>query len=29
MVSGKVPSAADADAVMQSLTPYLHDKERS
>ncbi|MGU7781119.1 type II and III secretion system protein family protein [Burkholderia sp. PU8-34] len=28
MVSGKVPSAADADAVMQSLTPYLHDKEK-
>ncbi|WP_193100900.1 type II and III secretion system protein family protein [Burkholderia sp. Z1] len=27
MVSGKVPSAADADAVMQSLAPYLHDKE--
>ncbi|MCA3871417.1 MAG: pilus assembly protein N-terminal domain-containing protein, partial [Burkholderia sp.] len=28
MVSGKVPSAADADAVMQSLAPYLHDKEK-
>ncbi|RQS74427.1 type II and III secretion system protein family protein [Burkholderia sp. Bp8963] len=28
MVSGRVPSAADADAVMQSLTPYLHDKEK-
>ncbi|WP_448165815.1 type II and III secretion system protein family protein [Burkholderia cepacia] len=28
MVSGKVPSAADADAVMLSLTPYLHDKEK-
>jgi pilus assembly protein CpaC len=27
MVAGRVPSAADADAVMQSLTPYLHDKE--
>jgi pilus assembly protein CpaC len=27
MVSGQVPSAADADAVVQSLTPYLHDKE--
>ncbi|AOJ11454.1 type II and III secretion system protein family protein [Burkholderia mayonis] len=28
MVSGRVPSAADADAVMQSLTPYLRDKEK-
>jgi pilus assembly protein CpaC len=27
MVTGRVPDAADADAVMQSLTPYLHDKE--
>jgi len=27
MVSGQVPSAADADAVIQSFTPYLHDKE--
>jgi pilus assembly protein CpaC len=27
MVSGQVPSAADADAVVQTLTPYLHDKE--
>ncbi|SIT37049.1 conserved exported hypothetical protein [Paraburkholderia piptadeniae] len=28
MVDGRVPDAASADAVMQSLTPYLHDKER-
>ncbi|KWK90060.1 fimbrial protein [Burkholderia ubonensis] len=28
MVSGKVPSGADADAVMQSLAPYLQDKEK-
>ncbi|MCR4470351.1 type II and III secretion system protein family protein [Burkholderia sp. SCN-KJ] len=28
MVSGKVPSAADADAVMQSLAPYINDKEK-
>lgn len=27
MVTGQVPSAADADAVVQSLTPYLHDQE--
>ena len=27
MVSGRVPSAADADAVMQTLKPYLHDQE--
>jgi pilus assembly protein CpaC len=27
MVSGQVPSAADADAVIQTLTPYLHDNE--
>nr|WP_174490612.1 type II and III secretion system protein family protein [Paraburkholderia oxyphila] len=27
LVSGQVPSAADADAVVQTLTPYLHDKE--
>ncbi|WP_449183978.1 type II and III secretion system protein family protein [Trinickia sp. YCB016] len=27
MVEGKVPSAADADAVVQSLKPYLHDQE--
>ncbi|MEZ0603893.1 type II and III secretion system protein family protein [Paraburkholderia sp. IW21] len=27
MVTGRVPDAADADAVMQSLNPYLHDKE--
>ncbi|GAB3626160.1 type II and III secretion system protein family protein [Pandoraea terrae] len=27
MVAGVVPSAADADAVIQSLTPYLRNKE--
>jgi pilus assembly protein CpaC len=27
MIAGRVPSAADADAVAQSLTPYLRDKE--
>ena len=27
MVSGRVPSAADADAVVQTLKPYLHDQE--
>jgi len=27
LVSGQVPTAADADAVVQTLTPYLHDKE--
>lgn len=27
MVAGRVPDAATADAVMQSLSPYLHDKE--
>ncbi|MFT0172228.1 type II and III secretion system protein family protein [Paraburkholderia mimosarum] len=27
MVSGQVPSAADADAVIQTLTPYLHNNE--
>ncbi|RKP52815.1 type II and III secretion system protein family protein [Trinickia fusca] len=27
MVEGRVPSAADADAVVQSLKPYLHDQE--
>jgi pilus assembly protein CpaC len=27
MVTGPVPSAADADAVVQTLQPYLHDKE--
>jgi pilus assembly protein CpaC len=27
MVEGKVPSAADADAIQQSLKPYLNDKE--
>ncbi|HEV3106533.1 MAG TPA: type II and III secretion system protein family protein [Trinickia sp.] len=27
MVSGSVPSAADADAVTQTLKPYLHDQE--
>jgi len=28
MVSGSVPSAADADAVVQTLQPYLHAKEQ-
>ena len=28
MVTGNVPSAADADAVVQTLQPYLHDKEQ-
>jgi len=28
MVSGSVPSAADADAVVQTLQPYLHTKEQ-
>ncbi|MGN6669179.1 MAG: type II and III secretion system protein family protein [Trinickia sp.] len=27
MVSGRVPSAGDADSVVQTLTPYLHDQE--
>lgn len=27
MIAGSVPSSADADAVVQSLTPYLLDKE--
>ncbi|MDB5988917.1 MAG: cpaB [Herbaspirillum sp.] len=27
MIAGSVPSAADADAVVQSLTPYLLNKE--
>lgn len=27
LVTGQVPSAADVDAVVQTLTPYLHDKE--
>lgn len=27
MVSGRVPSAGDADAVVQTLKPYLHDQE--
>ena len=27
MIAGSVPSATDADAVVQSLTPYLRDKE--
>jgi pilus assembly protein CpaC len=27
MVAGRVPDAATADAVMQSLTPYLHNNE--
>lgn len=27
-VSGAVPSAADADAVVQTLQPYLHSKEQ-
>ncbi|MDB5774069.1 MAG: cpaB [Herbaspirillum sp.] len=27
MIAGRVPSAADADAVAQSLTPYLGEKE--
>lgn len=27
MVAGRVPSPADADAVVQTLAPYLHDKE--
>jgi pilus assembly protein CpaC len=27
MVSGRVPSAQDADAVAQTLKPYLHDQE--
>ncbi|QGZ62814.1 type II and III secretion system protein family protein [Paraburkholderia acidisoli] len=27
LVAGQVPSAADADAVVQTLKPYLHDKE--
>lgn len=27
MVSGRVPSAGDADAVAQTLKPYLHDQE--
>lgn len=28
LVAGHVPSAADADAVVQTLQPYLHDKEQ-
>ncbi|HTI18944.1 MAG TPA: type II and III secretion system protein family protein [Trinickia sp.] len=28
MVEGNVPSAADADAIVQTLQPYLHDKEQ-
>nr|WP_258187763.1 type II and III secretion system protein family protein [Trinickia symbiotica] len=28
MVTGNVPSAADADAVVQTVQPYLHDKEQ-
>jgi pilus assembly protein CpaC len=28
MVSGNVPTAADADAIVQTLQPYLHDKEQ-
>lgn len=28
MVSGAVPAAADADAVTQTLQPYLHNKEQ-
>ncbi|MEJ8799925.1 type II and III secretion system protein family protein [Trinickia caryophylli] len=27
MIAGRVPSAADADAILQSLTPYLHEHE--
>lgn len=27
LVSGQVPTAADADAVVQTLTPYLREKE--
>jgi pilus assembly protein CpaC len=27
LVSGQVPTAADADAVAQTLAPYVHDKE--
>lgn len=27
MIAGSVPSAADADAVIQSIKPYLHDQE--
>jgi pilus assembly protein CpaC len=27
MVAGRVPSAADADAVVQTLKPYLHQQE--
>ncbi|RKP49048.1 type II and III secretion system protein family protein [Trinickia fusca] len=27
MVAGRVPSAADADAIVQTLKPYLHDQE--
>jgi pilus assembly protein CpaC len=28
MVAGRVPSAADADAVLQTLKPYVHDGEQ-
>jgi pilus assembly protein CpaC len=28
MVTGNVPTAADADAIVQTLQPYLHDKEQ-
>ncbi|HEY1607954.1 MAG TPA: type II and III secretion system protein family protein [Paraburkholderia sp.] len=27
LVSGQVPTAADADTVIQTLTPFVHDKE--
>lgn len=27
MVTGRVPSAADSDAVVETLKPYLHDRE--
>lgn len=27
MIAGRVPSAADADAIVQSLKPYLHERE--